>query len=65
MPTSGVPLLESLDALSALQKEGKICHLALSNVNAGQLQQGRLSRGTPALTAIAESHGAAAIAKER
>lgn len=114
MPTSGVPLLESLDALIALQSEGKIRHLALSNINAGQLQQalarapivavqnlynvsggggtlaqlahaavddpegvlqlcterniaylpffplsvGRLSQGTPALTAIAETRGA-------
>jgi aryl-alcohol dehydrogenase-like predicted oxidoreductase len=37
MPGSGVPLLESLDALIALQAEGKIRHLALSCVDAGQL----------------------------
>lgn len=39
MGHSGVPLLESLDALVALQKEGKIRHLALSNVNAKQVEQ--------------------------
>jgi pyridoxine 4-dehydrogenase len=34
MPTAGVPLMESLDALLALQGEGKIRNLGLSNVNA-------------------------------
>ncbi|HXK20887.1 MAG TPA: aldo/keto reductase, partial [Polyangiaceae bacterium] len=38
MPAAGVPLLESLDALIALQGEGKIRHLALSNVNARELE---------------------------
>lgn len=38
MPSSGVPLLESLDALVALQAEGKIRHLALSCVDARQLE---------------------------
>jgi pyridoxine 4-dehydrogenase len=33
------PFLESLDAMIDLQKEGKIRHLALSNVNAKQLAQ--------------------------
>ena len=33
------PFLESLDAMIALKKEGKIRHLALSNVNATQLAQ--------------------------
>jgi pyridoxine 4-dehydrogenase len=33
------PFLESLDAMIALQREGKIRHLALSNVNATQLAQ--------------------------
>jgi pyridoxine 4-dehydrogenase len=33
------PFLESLDAMIDLQKEGKIRHLALSNVNARQLAQ--------------------------
>ncbi len=37
MPGSGVPLMESLDGLLALQAEGKIRHLALSNVNAQQV----------------------------
>jgi pyridoxine 4-dehydrogenase len=39
MPGAGVPLMESLDALRALQAEGKIRHLALSNVDAQQLEQ--------------------------
>src|SRR3569623_2363912 len=39
MPHAGVPLLESLDALRALQAEGKIRHLALSNVNAQELRR--------------------------
>jgi aryl-alcohol dehydrogenase-like predicted oxidoreductase len=37
--SAGVPLLESLDALLALQAEGKIRHLALSNINARELEQ--------------------------
>ncbi len=39
MPGSGVPLLESLDALIAMQAEGKIRHLALSNVDSQQIEQ--------------------------
>jgi aryl-alcohol dehydrogenase-like predicted oxidoreductase len=38
MPGAGVPLLESLDALVAMQAEGKIRHLALSNVNAREIE---------------------------
>jgi aryl-alcohol dehydrogenase-like predicted oxidoreductase len=38
MPHSGVPLMESLDALVALQAEGKIRHLALSCVDARQVE---------------------------
>lgn len=39
MPGAGVPFLESLDALIALQAEGKIRHLALSNVSVGEIEQ--------------------------
>src|SRR6478672_1814705 len=39
MPAAGVPFMESLDALIAMQAEGKIRHLALSNVNARELDQ--------------------------
>jgi aryl-alcohol dehydrogenase-like predicted oxidoreductase len=39
MPGAGIPLLESLDALIAVQKEGKIRHLALSNVGVRELEQ--------------------------
>jgi aryl-alcohol dehydrogenase-like predicted oxidoreductase len=39
MPAAGVPFMESLDALLAMQAEGKIRHLALSNVNARELEQ--------------------------
>jgi pyridoxine 4-dehydrogenase len=39
LPAAGVPLMESLDALLAMQAEGKIRHLGLSNVNAGELEQ--------------------------
>jgi aryl-alcohol dehydrogenase-like predicted oxidoreductase len=35
---SGVPLMESLDALLAMQAEGKIRHLALSCVNVAQIE---------------------------
>jgi aryl-alcohol dehydrogenase-like predicted oxidoreductase len=38
-PDSSVPFLESLDALIAMQREGKIRHIALSNVNAKQIEQ--------------------------
>jgi hypothetical protein len=44
MPAAGVPLMESLDALLAMQAEGKIRHLALSNVNASEIEQA-LARG--------------------
>src|SRR5690348_11138341 len=36
---SKVPFLESLDALIAMQKEGKIRHIALSAVNAREIEQ--------------------------
>jgi aryl-alcohol dehydrogenase-like predicted oxidoreductase len=39
MPGSGVPLMESFDALVAMQAEGKIRHLALSNVDARQVEE--------------------------
>jgi pyridoxine 4-dehydrogenase len=39
MPTAGVPLMESLDALLAMKAEGKIRHLALSNVNAADIDR--------------------------
>jgi pyridoxine 4-dehydrogenase len=38
MPNSGVPLMESLDALVAMQAEGKIRHLALSSVDVQQVE---------------------------
>jgi aryl-alcohol dehydrogenase-like predicted oxidoreductase len=38
IPSSGVPLLESVDALRAMQAEGKIRHLALSCVDARQVE---------------------------
>ena len=37
-PGAGVPLMESLDALVAMQAEGKIRHLALSSVDARQVE---------------------------
>jgi pyridoxine 4-dehydrogenase len=39
LPEAGVPFLESLDALLAMQAEGKIRHLALSNVNVQQIEE--------------------------
>jgi aryl-alcohol dehydrogenase-like predicted oxidoreductase len=38
IPNSGVPLMESLDALLAMQAEGKIRHLGLSCVDAKQVE---------------------------
>jgi aryl-alcohol dehydrogenase-like predicted oxidoreductase len=38
MASSGVPLMESLDALVAMQAEGKIRHIALSGVDAQQVE---------------------------
>jgi len=65
LPAADVPLLESLDQLIALQSEGKICHLALSNVNARELEQA-LAR-TP-IVAVQNmfnvSGGGGAIAKQ-
>jgi aryl-alcohol dehydrogenase-like predicted oxidoreductase len=37
--TAGVPFMESLDALLAMKAEGKIRHLALSNVNTADVTQ--------------------------
>jgi aryl-alcohol dehydrogenase-like predicted oxidoreductase len=37
---TGVPFAEALDAMIGLQKEGKIRHLALSNVTLAELEQG-------------------------
>jgi len=48
MPAAGVPLLESLDVLLAMQAEGKIAHIGLSNVNARDIEQA-LTR-TPIVT---------------
>jgi pyridoxine 4-dehydrogenase len=48
IPRAGVPLMESLDALLALQAEGKIAHIGLSNVNAVDIEQA-LAR-TPIVT---------------
>jgi pyridoxine 4-dehydrogenase len=65
MPAAGVPFLESLDALRALQAEGKIRHLALSNVNARELEQA-LAR-TPIVAVqnmFGVSGGGGAIAKQ-
>ncbi len=39
MASSGVPFLESLDALIDLQREGKIRHLALSTVGQREIEQ--------------------------
>jgi aryl-alcohol dehydrogenase-like predicted oxidoreductase len=38
-PAARVPLMESLDALRAMQAVGKIRHLALSNVNVRELEE--------------------------
>jgi pyridoxine 4-dehydrogenase len=48
MPAAGVPLLESLDVLLAMQAEGKIRHIGLSNVNARDIEHA-LTR-TPIVT---------------
>jgi aryl-alcohol dehydrogenase-like predicted oxidoreductase len=39
IPSGGVPLMESLDALLAMRSEGKIRHIGLSNVNAREVEQ--------------------------
>jgi pyridoxine 4-dehydrogenase len=39
IPSGGVPLMESLDALLAMRSEGKIRHVGLSNVSAGEVEQ--------------------------
>src|SRR6478735_8629785 len=65
MPAAGVPLMESLDALLAMQTEGKIRHVALSNVNARELEQA-LAR-TPIVAVqnmFSVSGGGGAIARQ-
>jgi aryl-alcohol dehydrogenase-like predicted oxidoreductase len=65
LPAAGVPLLESLDVLLALQAEGKIRHLALSNVNAREVEQ---ALGRTPIVAVQNmfnvSGGGGAIAKQ-
>jgi aryl-alcohol dehydrogenase-like predicted oxidoreductase len=64
MPDAGVPFMESLDALLAMQGEGKIGHLALSNVGAREIEQA-LAR-TPIVAVqnmFSVSGGGGAIAK--
>jgi pyridoxine 4-dehydrogenase len=39
MPHSDTPLEESLEAMFNMQKEGKILHLGISNVNPGELEK--------------------------
>ena len=41
MSAAGVPFLESLDALLAMQAEGKIRHIGLSNVGVREIEQAR------------------------
>jgi pyridoxine 4-dehydrogenase len=41
MPGAGVPFMESLDAILAMQGEGKIRHIALSNVGIREIEQAR------------------------
>lgn len=65
MPAADVPLMESLDALLAMQKEGKIRHVALSNVNAREIEQA-LAR-TPIVSVqnmFSASGGGGAFAKQ-
>ena len=65
MPAAGVPLMESLDALRALQAEGKIRHLALSNVNTDEVRRA-LAR-TPIVAVqnmFSVTGGGGALAKE-
>jgi len=38
MPGAGVPFAESMDAMFALQKEGKILHIGVSNVSRAELE---------------------------
>jgi pyridoxine 4-dehydrogenase len=64
MPAAGVPLLESLDVLLAMQAEGKVRHIGLSNVNARDIEQA-LNR-TPIVTVqnmFNVSGGGGAVAK--
>jgi aryl-alcohol dehydrogenase-like predicted oxidoreductase len=41
MSAAGVPFMESLDALLAMQAEGKIRHIGLSNVGVREIEQAR------------------------
>ncbi|HEY7370595.1 MAG TPA: aldo/keto reductase [Polyangia bacterium] len=48
MSAAGVPFMESLDALLAMQAEGKIRHIGLSNVGVREIEQARAR--TPVVT---------------
>lgn len=61
---AGVPFLEALDALIDLQKDGKIRHLALSNVSAPQVEAALARTPIVAVQNIFNvSGGAGALAK--
>jgi aryl-alcohol dehydrogenase-like predicted oxidoreductase len=65
MPAAGVPLMESLDALLMMQAEGKIRHLALSNVNVRELKQALARTPIVAVQNLFNvSGGGGAIAKQ-
>jgi pyridoxine 4-dehydrogenase len=65
IPGAGVPFLESLDALLAMQAEGKIRHLALSNVNVRELEHALVHTPIVAVQNMFNvSGGASALAKQ-
>jgi pyridoxine 4-dehydrogenase len=56
MPHTAVPFSESLDAVFRLQKEGKILHVGVSNVNVDELQTA-IKMGTIATVENMYGHG--------
>ncbi len=64
MAAAGVPFMESLDALVAMQAEGKIRHIGLSNVGVRELEQARArTRIVTVQNMFNVSGGGGAIAK--
>lgn len=59
MASAGVPFLESLDALITLQREGKIRHIALSNVSVPQIEAALSHTPIVAVQNLFNVHGGA------
>ena len=55
-PNPAVPIAETIDAMNALQAEGTVRHVGVSNFSVGQLREAMAASETPILTNQVEYH---------